>query len=72
MLGIRLFDPHIEPSCSYCQYGTATKDGLAILCRRRGVMLPDSFCRRFRYDPLLRVPSRQPRLPQYDAEDFTL
>ena len=68
----RIFNPKIEPCCAYCEHGTATKDGQSILCRRRGVMLPSSSCRRFTYDPLLRIPYRQPKLPEYDAEDFSL
>jgi len=67
-----LFDPKIEPSCSYCAHGAPTQDGDSILCPRHGVMLPSASCRRFVYDPLARVPSRQPKLPQFDADDFSL
>jgi len=72
MFHIRLFNPNIEPCCAYCEHGTLTKDGQAILCRRRGVMLPGSSCRKFTYDPILRIPSRPPKLPKFDAEDFSL
>ena len=43
-----------------------------ILCIQQGVVAPYYACRRFQYDPLLRVPSRQPQLPAYHHSDFTL
>ena len=43
-----------------------------ILCIQQGVVAPYYACRRFQYDPLLRVPSRQPQLPAYQHSDFTL
>lgn len=42
-----------------------------IYCRVRGVVSPYYSCRKFDYDPLMRVPRRQ-ELPQFDPEDFTL
>ena len=41
------------------------------LCKNRGVVSPYFACRKFRYDPLLRVPHRQ-ELPHYDPKDFSL
>ena len=35
------------------------------------VVSPYFACRKFRYDPLLRVPHRQ-ELPHYDPKDFSL
>jgi len=67
-----LFDPAIEPCCAYCAHGAPTQDGASILCPRHGVMLPGDRCRKYLYDPLSRVPSRQPRLPSFDAKDFSL
>ncbi|HRL03837.1 MAG TPA: hypothetical protein PKX81_02810 [Gemmiger formicilis] len=42
-----------------------------VLCKNRGVVSPYFACRKFRYDPLLRVPHRQ-ELPHYDPKDFSL
>lgn len=72
MFGKKLFGSRIDPCCRYCGYGTPTQDGLAVLCTRCGVMSPDSSCRKFLYDPLSRIPSRQPDLPRYDSSDFEL
>lgn len=68
----KLFSSQIDPCCSYCEYGTLTQDGQSILCQRRGVMLPSDSCKKFVYDPLLRTPGRQRKLPTYSAEDFSL
>ena len=42
-----------------------------ILCKQKGVVSPYYCCRKFSYDPLLRVPHRQV-LPELDPKDFTL
>ena len=72
MLRRKLFGSQIEPSCAYCEHGAPTRDGQSVLCEKRGVMLPSDFCRKFTYDPLARIPSRQAKLPSYEKEDFSL
>ncbi len=73
MFGKRsLFGSRIEPACRYCGHGRESADGRMILCPHQGVTAPYSSCRKYRYDPLLRVPSRQPVLPKYDRSDFEL
>ncbi|WP_303944445.1 hypothetical protein [Subdoligranulum variabile] len=42
-----------------------------VLCKLKGVVSPYYYCRRFCYDPLMRVPHRQV-LPELDPKDFTL
>lgn len=65
------FGSKIAPACAYCVFGALAPDGKMILCSRRGVVSPYYSCRRFRYDPLMRVPRRQ-ELPLPDPKDFTL
>ena len=67
-----ILNKKIEPACVYCAIGKLAYDGKTVLCTKKGVMLPDSHCRAFRYDPLRRVPREKPTLPQYTAEDFSL
>lgn len=67
-----LFGSRIEPACRYCAHARESTDGRMILCQHRGVTAPYSSCRRFRYDPLLRVPARHAVLPKYDKSDFEL
>lgn len=61
----------IAPACAYCTEGTPAADQRMVFCKRRGVVSPYYACRRFCYDPLLRVPRRQ-ELPHFDPTDFTL
>ncbi|WP_418666700.1 hypothetical protein [Allofournierella sp.] len=62
----------IPPACGYCEHGRRAADPRMILCCKRGVVSPYYHCKRFCYDPLLRVPRRQPKLPSFTAEDFRL
>ena len=67
-----LFGADIPPACAYCARGRAARAPGLILCPVQGVVAPRHSCRRFRYDPLRRVPRRQPPLPGFSAEDFSL
>ncbi len=68
-----LFRKKIEKSCLYCALG-AKLAGDVILCTKRGITVPRSKCRKFRYDPCKRVPPRpkQPDFDRFSAEDFSL
>lgn len=63
---------NVSPKCIYCETGIVTDDGKTILCKRKGVMQPDSFCRKFRYDPLKRVPDTVKMQTGFSEEDFAL
>ena len=67
-----LLSKDVSPKCVYCETGVATEDGKMILCKKKGVMLPDSFCRKFRYDPLKRVPETVKLQSGFSEEDFSL
>lgn len=61
----------IAPACAYCLHGAPAADPKMILCKQKGVVSPYYCCRKFNYDPLMRVPHRQV-LPELDPKDFTL
>ncbi len=62
-----------EPKCEYCQRGKMSADGNSILCPKKGVMNKDFSCKKFRYDPLKRIPeNNKPKLPEFTTEDFAL
>lgn len=67
-----LFGNNIDPACGYCRFGKPTNDGGRILCPNAGVTAPHYSCKKFRYDPLKRVPTRQQELPRYDKSEFEL
>lgn len=58
-----LFRKKIERFCVYCVYGGKIDDD-NIICQKCGVVPASHHCRRFRYDPLKRVP------PQPKSQDF--
>ncbi|MCL2532286.1 MAG: hypothetical protein FWE40_09085 [Oscillospiraceae bacterium] len=61
-----------EPCCALCLHGKPAPDLGSILCPHRGVMLPDSLCKKYEYDPIKRRPERAPTLPEFEPEQFTL
>jgi len=60
------------PACSLCEYGRPSPDATTVLCVKRGIMLPGSNCKKYRYDPLKRQPAVKQKLPDYTPEDFRL
>lgn len=66
-----MYGGKVAPACAYCTHGSPTADSKMILCRHRGVVSPYYACRKYQYDPLLRVPHRQ-SLPKFDPKDFSL
>ena len=68
-----LFRKKIDRSCAYCLLGARLEDG-QILCVKRGMRTEDDKCRRFKYDPCKRIPSKAKALDlsKYDKEDFSL
>lgn len=68
-----LFRKKIERSCSYCRYGAKLEDDV-ILCSKKGIRTCGESCRRFKYDPLKRVPHKAKAMDfsKYKEEDFSL
>lgn len=67
-----LLGKNVSPKCIYCETGIVTDDRKSVLCKKKGVMQPDSFCRKFRYDPLKRVPETAKLNTDFSKEDFSL
>ncbi len=68
-----LFNRKITPDCVYCVHGWSIGRG-EIVCEKKGISEEGLSCRRFKYDPLKRVPDYQTILPpqEHDPEDFVL
>ena len=67
-----LFRKKIDRFCSYCVYAGKLDDE-TYLCAKRGFVAACHHCRKFKYDPLKRVPPRPATLrDQYTSEDFSL
>ena len=55
------FDPKMNPSCSYCQFGKRSSEGGGrIFCEKKGMVDENSSCNKFVYSPLKRIPVKQP------------
>lgn len=67
-----LFGDFIEPACQYCALGSPAQEEGMILCTRNGLVEIEYHCSRYTYDPLRRIPKRQPKLPVFNPEDFEL
>lgn len=68
-----LFRKKIQRSCAYCANGTKIDDE-QVLCLKKGVVAACGECRKFRYDPCKRIPSKPSAVDfrKYDAEDYSL
>ncbi len=67
-----LSEKELSPCCGYCEHANPAPDGEHVLCAKRGVMLPDSSCPKFSYDPLMRIPRQPLKLPDFNEEEFRL
>jgi len=59
-----LFQKNIDPRCAYCKR-CVPLDEDQMLCAKKGIVSPAGSCRKFKYDPLKRVP------PKPIAADFS-
>jgi len=68
----KLFTKDISPACGHCLHGSPAPDERQVLCPKKGVMLADSNCKHYEYDPLKRKPKTPPPLPRFSEEEFRL
>lgn len=69
-----LFRKKIDRYCAYCQFAGKIDDE-KMICQKSGIVPADHRCRKFRYDPLKRVPSRpagSAALEGLEQKDFSL
>ncbi|MDD4774414.1 MAG: hypothetical protein PHZ09_12560 [Eubacteriales bacterium] len=58
--------------CAFCDKSVLLKDKDSVLCSKIGVVSCDHVCRRFRYDPLKRVPNPPPPIVGLSPEDLII
>lgn len=68
----KLFNKEQIKRCDTCLYGELAQDNTSILCEKKGLKEPDGFCKKYKYDPLKRVPLKQIIDTDYSPEDFML
>ena len=66
-------DEEYHKECRYCEHGQLSFDETAVLCEKKGIVLPDGLCRKYVYDPLKRTPMVQKNpAANFSKEDFSL
>ena len=68
----KLFGNKVTPACKYCEESFPSQDAEHFLCMKRGVVPGDHACKKFRYDPLRRIPARPLQPQKYEEEDFAI
>ncbi len=69
MRKVILFGKNIPVSCDYCIHSDIRNK--CQFCTINKV-LKNGKCRKFSYNPIMRIPKRQNMLPTYNAEDFII
>ncbi len=67
-----LFNKKISPLCEYCHTGEKSLDNETILCINSGVVDPSYHCKKFKYDPLKRVPKINSHSNRFKKENFII
>ena len=65
-----MFKKKITPSCEYCAVGILTNN--KILCVKYGVTSSKNNCKKFKYDPLKRIPKKQQGIINFSEKDFKI
>lgn len=71
-MALKGFDKKLQKSCMWCVYGTKSDYSDEIFCKKHGVTTRADACRRYKYDPLKRVPKSVKPSENYTAEDFSI
>lgn len=66
---MKLFGNNIKPDCIYCKNGTDAKSGYICTVKKQ---IKNGKCRKFIYNPTLRVPETSAQLQKFTKEDFEI
>ena len=67
-----LFNKKIWPSCEYCRMGEKCLNDDTILCIKNGVVKSSYYCKKFKYNPLKRVPKIYNYSTKFKKDDFKI
>lgn len=65
----KLFGEHIQPNCNYCD--NFNRDGNNSGCLKNK-QIKNGKCRKFAYNPILRMPKSEAKMMQFKKEDFEI
>ena len=66
------FNKKQDKYCKYCTFGKVLEFSGEVFCKKKGFVDSLHSCRKFKYDPLKRVPSTSDLKNTYTQEDFIL
>lgn len=68
----KMFNKDIVKKCAHCQNSLPLSNSDEMACKIRGIVNSDDLCRKYKYDPLKRVPNAQKIADDYSTDDFEL
>ena len=63
----KLFGNNIKPACKYCLLCTPDENGEKFSCTKYGDVKPYDACKKFSYNPLMRIPKKEVLLANSDV-----
>lgn len=67
-----MFNKDIVKKCAHCCNSLPLSNNGEMACKIRGIVNSDDLCRKYKYDPLKRVPKAQKIADNYSADNFNL
>ncbi len=65
----KLFGANIKPDCTYCKHFVFDQEAV---CCNKSRQIKEGKCRKFSYDPLMRIPHGNVFVKKYSENDFKL
>lgn len=62
----------VTNECQNCLFAAQLAGEDAVFCKKTGIRKMNSSCKKFKYDPLNRVPRRAPKMMEFSEKDFEL
>ena len=66
------FNKKADKYCKFCIHGKVLDFSGEVFCKKKGFVEPLFSCRKFKYDPLKRIPEQRDIKTNYTQEDFIL
>lgn len=66
---MKLFGNNIEVKCEYCSNSANAQSGYICTVKKS---IKNGKCRKFKYNPTLRIPESSPEMQKFRKEDFEI
>ena len=68
----KLFDKTLPKKCAYCLHSNPLGNAGEMVCRKKGIIDENDYCKGYKYDPLKREPLRQLVSTDFTPDDIKL